>query len=386
MAKIQNDLYNLDITIDGLSLFTTDRTILVSADIYEAIMNPIPTCALEVYIPTEWLDNRTISDGTVIKFIIKSEMLNINEICNFRIFNINKLSLDQRQAHLILDGSLDFFNGYQAGNHHNMFGTSSAVFQNIANEYNLTSDIDTTNDSQLWVAGMKNVYQFMVNIAEYGWVNETSGMFWCFDRHKTLLYKNLTTLFRNRQDKVHTFVQLPLEALKEKEKQYEYAIIDASIQSGTNNIGNEGYGGEEYYFDTNSYSLMPVAARKAVAESKAMNISKELSQGLLDSQYPFNVGNFHPNYYLAYKQNRRILATYSTYMKIQCQHLQNFRLGQIVNVEFLDSQTRDNKTMAMTNVGIIDAIHVKLSKQYITANVEVAMQGLNGKVTTREVY
>ena len=107
MAKIQNDLYDLDITIDGLSLFTTDRTILVSADIYEAIMNPIPTCALEVYIPTEWLDNRTISDGTVIKFIIKSEMLNINEICNFRIFNINKLSLDQRQAHLILDGSLE---------------------------------------------------------------------------------------------------------------------------------------------------------------------------------------------------------------------------------------------------------------------------------------
>ena len=71
---------------------------------------------------------------------------------------------------------------------------------------------------------------------------------------------------------------------------------------------------------------------------------------------------------------------------MQCQHLQNFRLGQIVNVEFLDSQTRDNKANAMTNVGIIDAIHTKMSREYITANVEVAMQGLNGQVTTREVY
>lgn len=381
--KVQG-IYDLDILIDDLSLFKAPDTIFIKGDIYEAIMNPVPTCALELIIPLKWFDDRTIADGTLITFEFKSKDLNLDERCYFRIFNIEEVQLNQQNASIKLNGVLDFYNGYMPGNDYNMYGTSAELFQTIANKGKLIPYIDATNDKQLWIAGEKNVYQFMSSTASRGWINDTSAMIWCIDRKKNLLYKNLTTLFRNRQDNVHNFIQKPISACNEKE--YEYSGVTGSIQAGSNNLKNEGYGGEDYYFDLLSYGLKPVAARKAVAESKFINISKELSHGLSDCQYPFDVGNFHPNHFLARKQNKRILSTYSTYMILQTQHLQSFRLGQIVTFEFMDSQTRINKSKAMSGVCMIDAIHTEITKEYIKSTVEIVSQGMNGLVTTREVY
>jgi len=381
---IVQGIYNLDILIDNLSLFKAPDTVFIKGDIYEAIMNPVPTCSLELIIPLSWFDNRTIADGTLITFEFKSEILNLNERCYFRVFNIEEVQLSQKNATVKLNGVLDFYKGYTPGNDINMYGNSSDIFQRIASIGQLTPNIDPTNDKQLWIAGEKNIYQFMSMIASRGWIDETSAMIWCIDRKKNLLYKNLTSLFRNRQDKVYNFVQKSISACKEKE--YEYSGVTGSIQAGSNNLKNEGYGGEDYYFDLLSYSLKPVAARKAVAESKFINISKELSQGLSDCQYPFDVGNFHPNHFLARKQNKRILSTYSTYMILQTQHLQSFRLGQIVTFEFMDSQTKANKSKAMSGVNMIDAIHTEITKEYIRSTVEIVSQGMNGTVTTQEVY
>ena len=381
---IVQGIYNLDILIDNLSLFKAPDAVFIKGDIYEAIMNPVPTCSLELIIPLSWFDNRTIADGTLITFEFKSEMLNLNERCYFRVFNIEEVQLSQKNATVKLNGVLDFYKGYTPGNDINMYGNSSDVFQKIASIGQLTPNIDPTNDKQLWIAGERNIYQFMSAIASRGWIDETSAMIWCIDRKKNLLYKNLTSLFRNRQDIVYNFVQKSISACKQKE--YEYSGVTGSIQAGSNNLKNEGYGGEDYYFDLLSYSLKPVAARKAVAESKFINISKELSQGLSDCQYPFDVGNFHPNHFLARKQNKRILSTYSTYMILQTQHLQSFRLGQIVTFEFMDSQTKANKSTAMSGVNMIDAIHTEITKEYIKSTVEIVSQGMNGTVTTQEVY
>jgi len=382
--KVEGGLYDLDILVDDLSVFKAGSTIFTQAEIFESIMNPIPTCTLDLMIPMDWFDKRSLSDGTSIVFDIKSKKLGLDERSYFRLFNIEELDVSQKAVHVKLDGVIDFYTGYTPANNYNMFGNSSDLFNRIASQNKLTPYIDTTNDAQLWVGGMKNLYQFMSDTAKYGWINETSAMFWCIDRHKNLLYKNLTTLFRNRQANIYTFVQRPLQSCETKE--YEYGRMNSSIQNGSNNLKNGGYGGEDYYFDILTYGLKKVSARKVVAESKFINISKELSQGLTDTQSPFDVGNFHPNYYLAYKQNRRVLSTYSTYNIIDTQHLQNFRLGQIVQVEFSDSQTKANKSTALSGVGMIDAIHTTLSKEAMLCTLEVTSQGMNGIVTTREVY
>ena len=132
--------------------------------------------------------------------------------------------------------------------------------------------------------------------------------------------------------------------------------------------------------------MKDVSAKKVVAESKMMNISKELSKGLAQQFFPFDIGNFHSNYYLAYKQNRRILSTYSSYTVLKTEFLQSYRLGQIVNFEYTDSMNDNNKLESLSGVYMIDAIHIMITTSSIKSNVELVMQGLNGKNTLQETY
>lgn len=381
---MQIGIYDVELLIDGLSPFNTNGVSFVSLDIYEAIMNPVPNCVLRMIIPLKWLENRTITDGTLLTIGIKAPKQNIDERYDFRLFNIEKLKLNQNFVTVEISGVIDFYQGYKAGNDINSYGKSSEMFTKIASLGGLQTDIDPTNDAQLWIAGERNIYLFMSDIAAHGWIDETSAMFWCIDRQKRLLYKNLTTLFRNRQENIYTFTQRPPE--QKTDKLYFYNNVEGHILSGTNNLQNEGYGGEDYYFDLTSYATKSVAARKVVAESKMINISKVLSQGVITQIYPMDVGNFHKNYYLALKQNKRILSTYSTYLTITTGNLQSFRLAQICNIEFMDSQTRDNKSTTVSNVCMIDAIHTTITTSNITAVLEVTMQGLNNPSKTQETY
>ena len=376
--------YDLNIFIDDLNIFDAPGVVFVRGEIYESITNPIPSCELELNVPTNWLDYRSIVDGTQIRFSLKSEQYNINNNYDFRIFNIKELSLQQRFAHIIIEGVIDFYSGYETGNTFNLNAPSSEVFKKVASTYGLNNEIDATNDLQTWVAGENNTYQFLNYMAEYGWIDETSAMIWFIDRHKYLVYKNLTTLFRQRQDNIWIFKQTPDPNISNKE--YGYTGASSSIQSGLENLKNEGYGGTDKCFNLLTYSWDDIYARKVIAESNIINISKELSKGLAQEWFPFNVGNNHANFYKAYKQNKRILSTYSSYVTLQCQFFQPYRIGQIVNFEYLDSQYIHNKIIALSGVYIINAIHISLSLKNITATVELAMQGLNGEAITREVY
>ena len=377
-------IYDLNISIDDLNIFEAPGVVFNSADIYESIGNPLPVCEISLIVPLDWINNRSIVDGTKFKFHIVSKTLDIDEVYTFRLFNIKKLEQVQNNVNLLIEGILDFYDGYSHANDFNMYGPSSEIFKTIASTFGITADIDSTNDSQLWVAGQKNIFQFFNYLMHYGWVNETSAMFWCFDRKKTLLYKNLTTLFRNRQDKVYSFIQASIPNLKNK--QFVYSKVVGSIQSGVNNLRNDGYGGSDTYFDLLSYNWIDVSAKKVVAESNLINISKDLSRGLSQEWFSFDVGNFHKNYYLAYKQNKRILSTYSSFITLTTEYLQKFRLGEIVNFDYIDSKDQSNKLTALSGVYMIDAIHTKISLSKINSSLELVMQGLNGKAITQETY
>lgn len=381
--KIQ-DVYDLNVFIDELNVFEAPGVVFVRGEIFESIANPIPTCELELNIPLDWFDYRSIVDGTIIKFKLKSKAFNLNNEYVFRLFNVRKLNIEQKYVHLILEGIIDFYSGYETGNAFNAYCSSSEIFSAVAKKYNLINDIDSTNDAQLWIAGENNTYQFLNYIAKYGWINETSAMIWCIDRDKRLLYKNLTTLFRNRRENIFKFIQTPNARLQNKE--FSYTNATASIQAGLENLKENGYGGSDLYFDLNTYSYKKANARKVVAESNLINISKELSKGLANTWYPFEIGNQHSNYYNAFKQNNRILSTYSSYITLQSQFFQPYRLCQIVNFEYLDAQDIKNEVVALSGIYMISAVHISLTLKAITSTIELSMQGLNGKATTRETY
>lgn len=381
--KLQEE-YDLSIYVDGMNIDDAPGVIFLGGEVREGICDPVPTCLLKLSIPIGWLDERSIVDGTLIKFEIKNTKQNMYENLEFRLFNINKIEINEKFVKVELEGIINFYKGYESGNAFNIYGNSSDVFQSIASTYDLKSEIDQTNDTQLWVAGENNVYQFMMDTSRYGWIDETSAMFWCMDRHKILLYKNLTSLFRKRTQNIGTFIQNIHPDPKKKE--YGYSRANIVIDAGYENLINGGYGGEDHYFDLLSYGWKSVAARKVVAESNIINISKELSNGLSQSWYPFDVGNFHPNYRLAEKQNSRILSTYSTYVNLTMQYFMPFRLGQIVRFICTDSQDPDNLIKLASGIFSICAIRIMMDKKAVTCNLQLVMQGLNGRAVTREVY
>ena len=381
--RIQN-IYDVDILLDGLSIFNMGGTILNRARIYESVMKCLPTCELDLTVPTGFFSERSLVDGTKIDFSIKCDDYKINEKWSFRIYNVKKVSLNQQSVTLFLEGLIDFYQGYENGDSLNAKDTTSSMFTKIAGNYGLQPFIDNTNDSQLWVATNKNIYQFMNFMCAHGWVDASSGMFWCIDRYKNLLYKNITTLFRNRQTNIYTFTQAPRGS--EKDKYFNYSFAEGSMQAGVNNLKNNGYGSEDIYFDFASYSWKKASSAKVTAESNLINISKELSRGMANNWYGFDTGNFHPQYYNALLQNKRVLSTYSTYVTLNCQAFQPYRLCQIVNFVFQDSQSVDSRVTALSGIYMIDAIRVDITTKSVTSMVELVMQGINGKSTTQETY
>lgn len=377
--------YDIDIFIDNLSVFKAPGVILKEARILESFANPIPSCTLTLSVPLGWINQRTIVDGTKIRLDIKSKSYEISESLYFRLYDISQISIEQMFCIIQLSCVLDFYPGYQFLNMFNMYGSSSDVFTEVAKQFNLNNQIDPTNDEQLWVSGENNLYFHLDNICKHGWINEVSSMLWAFDRHKILLYKNLTALFRNRNKDCYSFLQRP-NVFDSKNKIYGYSSATINISSGTENLLYEGYGGDDKYFDLLSYQWKYPTAKKVVAESNLINISKELSQGLSTNWYPFDVGNFHKNYWLARKQNTRIAATYSTHAIIQCSHLMNYRLGQIVKFILMDSQSEENTVKMGSGIYVIDAISIHITQSSITSVVKLAMQGLNGQATTQETY
>jgi hypothetical protein len=380
---IQNS-YELDIFIDDLNIFEAQGVVFIHADIFEAIVTPVPTCTLEMSIPIGWMDGRSLVDGTKIRFKLKNTDYLMDNNYDFRLFNIKKLELNQQFVYVKIDGVLDFYDGYRHANDYNMYGPSSDIFKKVAADFNLENTIDDTNDIQLWVAGQNNLYQYLTRLTQEAYIDETSGMFWCFDRHKILLYKNLTTLFRERQDKIFSFAQVPYGNIKDKV--YSYSKSSISIQSGLENLKNEGYGGSDSVFDFLEYKTKDIAATKVVAESNLINISKELSQGLSQEFMPFDVGNDYPEYHVAKKQNKRVLSTYSTYCTLVCQFFMPYRIAQIVNLEYLDAQDQNNKIESFSGCYMINAIHMDISLESISSVLELVMQGFNGNSPIQEVY
>ena len=381
---INSDLYDIDITIDGASVFEIPNGILKRAVINEAMTSPLPSCSLDFYAPTDWIDQRSIVDGSLISFSITSDTFDISEKLYFRLFDIKKLDIKQGGCEIQLTGLLDFYQGYREANEYNLYGTSSDLFKSVAKKNGLAMDIDQTNDLQLWVSGENNLYQFLSKTARFGWVDQTSAMLWWFDRRRALKYKNLTSLLKNHSNKLYKFVQSQYPDIDNRE--YEYTTVNANIFSGTENVLHEGYGGSDKYFDLPSYSWKSVAATKAVAESNLINLSKTHSKGLAASWYPFDMGNFHKNYWLARKQNARLLALYSTYINIRCQYLMNYQVGQIVNFELTDGRVENNEAKLASGLFFINAITINITTRTVTTNVQLAMQGLNGVALTHETY
>ena len=385
MPQVQNGRYELSVFIDDMDIIASG-CLFVSASLYESIYAHIPSCELEVVVPKQLMDQRSIVDGSKLRFEIQFnfEKGKPKESYTYRVYCIKRLTQEQEYINIKLDGLLDFYEGFTSSNKYNALATTGEIFNKIAQQNYLTAQIDTTDDKQLWIGGEKNVFNFMQYMSQRGWINDTSCMIWYLDRHRILVYKDLTSLIAQRSDDIYTFKQT--DAPEKEKLTYGYTDCHAEINSGAENIYQGGYGMDDYYFNFLEYKQEQVSAKKAVAWSNLFNINKELSKGLNDTLCPIYVGNHHPHHALACVQNQRLLATYSTYTILDSQFFQPYRLGQIVNLDFTYARDPNLKVDALTGIRIIDSIRINITVSAITSKVELAMQGLNGRSLVQEVY
>lgn len=375
-----SDKYTLQFFIndDTNDLFKIPGAQIDSIDIYEDVYKGLPTFSCNLIIPKDYFNTQMFVDGTVFKIVLNSEEMGIEGKYTFRCWNITNITQLDDIVQVSLDGVLDVYPIYEDANKYNDFANTSDIFKKIATDLNVSKfDIDCTLDQQLWVAGRRNVFQFLHHLSKYGYINETSSMFWFFDKEKRLIYKDFSKLLKEKT--VNVFKMQKRLIGDRANRIFGYVTESVEMTAGTDNIKNGGYGNDFDVFNLLTYSDEVIHANKVIAESKVINISKELSNGLNYDWFSFDVGNFHEHYYLAYAQNRRIKSTYSTYINLGFQYLQQFRLGEVVEVEYRNNGNSNNKSDTFSMLGFIGSIHTIITPDSVSAEVQVVSQGVNTK-------
>lgn len=374
MFKLNNSIYELECYFNSIALSDLHGASLQKAIVYEELGDPIPSCFLDITVPLFWLDSHIISDGALFKIQIFSKQRNLNEFYEFRLLNIRRLEQQRQFIHVEIEAILDVYDIYSHPNEVNMYGRSSEVFKKVAVLLGIQSEIDNTNDEQLWCANGRSIYDFCNYITSYGWANDASAMIWTIDRHKILLYKDIANMFYTKSNKIYKFVQ----SAKTEEGCYCYNNAECEILSGKNNFQNNGYGASDTLnFDLLSYDYKRSEAKTVRASSKFININPDLIKGLNMDWCVFDVGNFHKNYYKAYLQNKRILSTYSTYITLKSDYLEQYRLGQIVNLDYSAAREKTMKINSLSGCYMINSITISFTNSSVSCDIGLMLQGLN---------
>ena len=387
--KIYNNIYDLNISIGGINIFEQQAVLFCGLDIYESIARPIPTCRMELYVPAFWLDEQVFRDGSPIEITIKSEEVSLDEKYLFRLFSIEELQLHQNMLHLVIQGAVDFYDGFGHPNEFNAYSTTSDIFKRISSEFNFKqcdNCIDNTNDQQLWIANNRSLYKFMGYLAQHGWKDSTSAMIWCIDRQKRLLYKNLTDLFKGKSPNLYYFYQS--QKCNIEKKQFSYSTINTKITSGLNNIQNGGYGNTGDSFNLKDYGYKESKSNKANLSSETISVGRDVSNGLDQNWYGIDVGNTNEHYYDATNHNERSQSLFTVYNTLTIQYLQPYRLCQLVNLYHIDTPQKNEeaKLSALSGTCLITAIKTHITMTEMSGVVELAMQGLNIQNKTKGTY
>ena len=381
--KIQGFDVNISIN-DVIILGESNGVGLQSLTISENVHVPLPICQLQFTADEFFLDKEPLIDGSKIEIEIYHEQLKLKEKYKFRLFN---LTVKPNKTAVVYD-VIGYFDTYEMFRSPYEFSTknySYLVFKDVAQAFSYETDLDATNDNQLWIASELNLVKWLSNIASHGWIDETSCMVWALDRNRKLLYKDISSLIR-RTNLKQCYNLIPMVnssgTIEPSSKLIPYKVATPTFKSGFENISNGGYGGDNYYFDFEQYTNQTIASRKAVASSKFVNVNKELSQGLSDTFYPFNVGNMHPNYFLATLQNSRIASLFSTYFDIVLSNWYPIHLLDTINLNYSSDAQSTKIIKALSGLYIITGINTIINPQSLQQSITLSGQGYNASVVT----
>lgn len=271
----------------------TGQTTLTQMYLVESTRQAVPTLYLELQDGDKFFSAYPILDGQRIVVVVQPYE-SVTRQYVFRVFSFSS-NFTGITTQYKIDAYADHVNYWFGTSCEGYNGSTSSVIQTIASKCGLTSEVDATHDSQLWMQSNRTYNDFVSYLSSNGYVNDESYMVRCLRLDSTLVYKNVNQ------------IKQPLcEVVVYTEKQGAVLATDANVKSnsGLNNMQNYSavMQGPDAY---TNLSFTPTENNLSINTQ----INSQVKRGKISYQY---VGfNTYTDYWKARYQNNRFAKLYN---------------------------------------------------------------------------
>lgn len=342
----------------------------------ETIVHRIPTLQLSLF-STERRYETPISDGSKVR--LELDFLRDNhpiQELSFRVFR-NQILYRDRGYDQMLTCYLDLedYFGIQT---ESIEGTSSAVFNTFAQRNNLRSDIDTTNDLQVWIRNNVRGLTFLTRVAQYAYMDDTSYMDWVISRDGVLRFKNLTE--QKTQTGVWNFARFQELDQADPANLVRFDQFTLEHNTGLSNV-LFGYGRDSRYRDFLNCEEKSVQITRNRSDMRVLPLNLDLKKNQRLVQLPHFAGNTHRNYQKALVQNQRLKALFSIRARILLSRPRNFQLLDPVDLSIYSNEAANEKSETYSGTFLISAIETEIQGTFCQQRVVLMKDGLNATQT-----
>lgn len=234
-----------------------------------------------------------LKDGSKITIVLKAVGSKNSKTMNFRIFSYEAEGAFSYK----ITGYMDFPLYFNGTSFKPIYGSSSAVLQEIATRCGMEYDGVPTNDVQSWYPKNLTYAKFARSVVDHAWVVDSSFMDVAVSSSGKMIYRDVNNL---------TAEPVKLIAYSYAENSYPVTSCEMSTSSGFNNLQTgywNAYLDQSIVVDNKLYNDLPFKP-----DSKDPLLNLELRGKLERGQWtytPIDVGNTHYAYQKAAYQNNR---------------------------------------------------------------------------------
>jgi hypothetical protein len=293
----------------------------------------LPTCRLILNDTTNFFSSIDLSDGCPISIAMgRSKNDKTYKAFDYILTDVSSIDISNGKQYVIY-GILNNFKWLRVKPHKAYTGTSSIVAKQIATECGFTStNIDSTDDSQVWMTSNLSYGQFAQYLSDRAYVDENSMIMTSVDENSIFYYKNITTIPESFPKPYTYFYQVKPDS--SAKSNYRVTGISHSKDIG---IANQMYGYDYNLINPRLSGLTKMSNKvnfKKNYSNKLEINESNLNMGNVRTEYcPPDCGNNHDFYNQAFYKNKRQRAFYSSDTIIQCEEYCSVNLFDIVRCE-----------------------------------------------------
>lgn len=365
--------YELTIEIDGVPP-DSSRFNLGYIRILESILYPLPVGTIVILTDAQfWNETPIVENAQVtITFTPLASFASETEQWQFRVFSVNQRYLAPYRVFRItlITDSPTMLDCHPR----TIQGTSSDVFNQLAEENDLFPDIDDADDTQLWQQANRRNVIWATDVCNHAYTSNTSHYVWCNTRDNYMKFVNLDVRKFNNP----AWIMIPpvlngsvtgdnVMFVDQIATHVDSGISNRTVGYGTRNVTTLFNTGQWTQFNPNTFNKMSQDLMYAPEETGTINRFFSLAP---------NIGNDHTYYNDANVQNIRLRALYSVKVRVGTQFPLNASLIDVVDFRYPDNyeQTLDP---VFTQSYLISQVDTRIGGSTMYRFFELISDGVN---------